>query len=100
MAAIRLKFTGLNSKVYIKPKTETFKEVFNIPDPRYKFNAGDTIRLEMETNKAYVNGIETLSPIAFGSDNVRLRPGQNEIMFDISSDVVPDIDVFYRERFK
>lgn len=100
MAAIRLKFTGLNSKVYIKPKTETFKEVFNIPDPRYKFSAGDTIRLEMETNKAYVNGIETLSPIAFGSDNVKLKPGQNEIMFDISSDVVPDIDVFYRERFK
>ncbi len=52
MAAIRLKFTGLNSKVYIKPKTKTFKEVFNIPDPRYKFSAGDTIRLEMETNKA------------------------------------------------
>lgn len=100
MAAIRLKFTGLNSKVYIKPKTKTFKEVFNIPDPRYKFSAGDTIRLEMETNKAYVNGIETLSPIAFGSDSVKLKTGQNEIMFDISSDVVPDIDVFYRERFK
>lgn len=100
MSAISLKFTGLNSKVYIKPKTETFKEVFNIPDPQYKFSAGDTIRLEMETNKAYINGIETLSPIAFGSDNVKLKPGQNEIMFDISSDVVPDIDVFYRERFK
>lgn len=100
MAAIRLKFTGLNSKVYIKPKTEVIKEVFNVPDPRYKFDAGDVIRLDMASNKAYVNGIETLSPIAYGSDNVRLKPGDNEIMFDVSSDVVPDVDVFYRERFK
>lgn len=100
LSLVSLKFVALDAKVYIKPKTEMVKEVMNVPDPRYTFNAGDVIRLEMETNKAYVNGIETLSPIAFGSDTVRLKPGENEIMFDISSDVVPDIDVFYRERFK
>lgn len=100
LSLVSLKFVALDAKVYIKPKTEKVKEVMNVPDPRYTFNAGDVIRLEMETNKAYVNGIETLSPIAFGSDTVRLKPGENEIMLDISSDVVADIDVFYRERFK
>lgn len=94
LSFVRLKFTGLDGKLW------TDKDVTNVPDPRYKFRAGDVVRLEMETNKAYVNGIETLSPISYGSDNVRLKPGENEIIFDISSDVVPDIDVFYRERFK
>lgn len=94
LSFVRLKFTGLDGKLW------TDKDVTNVPDPRYKFRAGDVVRLEMETNKAYVNGIETLSPISYGSDTVKLKPGQNEIMFDISSDVLPDIDVFYRERFK
>lgn len=94
LSFVRLKFTGLDGKLW------TDKDVTNIPDPRYKFSAGDVVRLEMETNKAYVNGIETLSPISYGSDTVKLKPGKNEIMFDISSDVLPDIDVFYRERFK
>ena len=100
VSAVRLKFTGLNALVYVKAKTEQVKELVNLPDPRYVYKAGDVIRLEMSTNKAYVNGIETLSPIAYGSNNVGLKPGKNEIFLDICSDQVADVDVYYRERFK
>lgn len=100
LSATRLKFTALDGLVYIKPTTEKVKEVVNLPDPRYVFKKGDVIRLEMATQKAFVNGIESLNPIAYGSRPIRLKPGDNEVLLDISSDLLFDVDVYYRERYR
>lgn len=98
VSAVRLKFRGLDAKVFVR--AEEVSEVINVPDPRYKFDAGDVIRLEMATNKAYLNGVEELRPIAYGSKAVALKPGMNEIICETAGDLPADIDVYNRERYR
>lgn len=100
LSAVRLQFTALNGLVYVKPTTTTTNEIINLPDPKYKYKSGDVIRLDMATQKAYVNGIEFLSPIAYGSKPIGLKPGENELMLDVDSDIVPDVLVHFQEQFR
>ena len=86
--------------MWIKPQNNTVSETVNLPDPPYTWKQGDVIRLDMNTNKGYVNGIETLSPIAYGSREIKLIPGTQEIALECETTVQPDVEIFYRECFK
>ena len=92
------KFTGFNAEVWVDPNaTIDINEV----DPRYVFEAGDQISLTMKDNKAFVNGLEMLNPIAHGSKSARIPPGLHEVI--ITADSVgekPSLEVNYREEYK
>lgn len=93
-------FTGEDTKVWIKPKTETVTDVVNLPDPKYTWHADDMIRIDMDDMTAELNGIEELTPIAYGSKALAVPPGEYEIAVVTSGDVPPDLTVRYRECFK
>lgn len=100
MSAVSTEFVGLDTKVWIKPQNNTVSETVNLPDPPYTWKQGDVIRLDMNTNKGYVNGIETLTPIAYGSKEIKLIPGTQEIALECETTIQPNVEIFYRECFK
>lgn len=100
ISAVSTEFVGLDTKVWIKPQNNTVSETVNLPDPPYTWKQGDVIRLDMNTNKGYVNGIETLTPIAYGSKEIKLIPGTQEIALECETTIQPSVEIFYRECFK
>ena len=55
----------------------------------------------MNDNKAYVNGLEMLTPIAYGSSAARIAPGTHEVIVTTeSTGEQPDLEVNYREVYK
>ena len=93
-----VKFTGFDTEVWMNPEDE-----YNVngSDPQNVFQAGDVIRLDTNDMKAYVNGLEMMTPIAYGSKATRIPPGIHE--FIITTDEVgakPSVEVSYREAWK
>lgn len=92
------KFTGFDCEVWISPDDE-----FNVngSDPQHVFQAGDVIRLDMNDNNAYVNGLPMLTPVQRASESTVIPPGEHE--FIITTDDLgtkPTLEVNYRERWK
>lgn len=99
----KLYFKGNDTNVWVAPKTEQVKvvDVNRYRAPEHIFNTGDVVRLDMRDNTAYVNGMQSLSPIAFGSDNVGLKVGKQEILVPSDhSGSPPSVSVHYREVFR
>lgn len=94
----QIKYTGFNAVVWVDPDATVD---VNEPDPIHVFKAGDQIRLDMNDNKAYVNGLEMLTPIAYGSSAARIAPGTHEVIITTeSTGEQPDLEVNYREVYK
>lgn len=94
----QLKVTGFNAQVYVDPNATSTK---NIPNPQYVFEPGDQITIDMKTGKAKINGIERLDPIIWGSKPIKIPPGLTEMVVNSDTEgIMPDINVYYRERWK
>ena len=92
------KFTGFDAEVWVDPNQIVTR---NIKDPQYEFEAGDTIRLDMRTMKAYVNGEEKLNPVMYGSEPIALPPGSHEVVPMVDGmGGNPDVYVYYKEEYK
>ncbi|KAA9239976.1 MULTISPECIES: distal tail protein Dit [Aerococcus] len=95
-----VEFEGTNTKVWVEPKTETITDVMNVPDYEYTFHSGDMVRINMSDNRAYVNGRPELKPIAYGSRNISVPPGEHEVIITSDSLTKPDVICRYREVFR
>lgn len=95
-------FKKMKAWCWVEPKDKTVTEYRNIPDPRYTFNAGDTIQLNMTEGKAYLNGAPCLTPIALGSDPLDIVPGSQEVAVISNSvdNTPPELWVRYREEYR
>ena len=92
-----VKVTGYDSDVFVN---DTAPDVQNLPNPKTYLSAGDVVRIDMNNNKAYVNGIESNNDVAYGSKTIKIKPGTTEVI--VSSDCAgakPTIETFFRERF-
>lgn len=76
--------------------------MINVAIPRFNFNDGDTVRIDMNTGFCYHNGHRCLMPIAFGSKPTPIYPGTEEIAITTEGEFgsFVDCDVSYREVFK
>ncbi|MDO4681084.1 MAG: phage tail family protein [Aerococcus sp.] len=99
-SVVNFNFSGLNTKVWIKPHTETTTQKMNLPDPQTIIPADKMVRLEMSTNLAYVNGALSLSPVQFGSKAVGIPPGNHEVLLVCDGKQPPDCEINYREVFR
>lgn len=90
---------GLNSEVWVAPKTEKITNVLNVPDPSYTWRKDDMIRIDMSGVSAEVNGTEELTPIAYGSKAITIPPGKHEVIVTTSGDNPPDAVVRFREVY-
>lgn len=101
-SVVNFNFSGSNTKVWIKPHTETTTQKMNLPDPSTIIPAGDMVRLEMSTNLAYINGALSLTPIQYGSKAVGIPPGKYEVLLvsDSDGEQPPDCEINYREVFR
>lgn len=92
------KFTGFNAEVWVDPDDTVD---VNEKQPRYIYEAGDQISLDMNTNKAYVNGLEMLNPVAHASKPARIPPGSQEVVITAECEgALPSLEVNYREVYK
>lgn len=91
---------GLNSNVYVKPKSTTTTTLMNLPDPKYTWHKDEMLLIDMQDNSTLLNGTEELTPIAYGSQSVGVPPGEYEIGIVSSGDVPPDVTVRFRECYR
>lgn len=99
---MHMTITGYDADIYVENKGKDEFEMINVPIPRFNFNDGDTVRIDMNTGFCYHNGHRCLMPIAFGSKPTPIYPGTEEIAITTEGeyDSYVDCDVSYREVYK
>ena len=91
---------GYDTKVWIEPESKEVEDFYNLPDPSTTVYKGDMVRLCMENNKGYINGIPDLTPIQYGSQSVGIPPGRHQLFFPCSGEGQPTVEIRYREVFR
>ena len=99
---MHMTITGYDADIYVENKSKEEFSMINVAIPRFNFNDGDTVRIDMNTGFCYHNGHRCLMPIAFGSKPTPIYPGTEEIAITTEGEFgsFVDCDVSYREVFK
>ena len=99
---MRMTITGYDADIYVESKDKEEFSMINVAIPRFNFNDGDTVRIDMNTGFCYHNGHRCLMPIAFGSKPTPIYPGVEEIAITTEGEFgsYVDCDVSYREVYK
>ena len=99
---MHMTITGYDADIYVESKSKEEFSMINVAIPRFNFNDGDTVRIDMNTGFCYHNGHRCLMPIAFGSKPTPIYPGVEEIAITTEGEFgsYVDCDVSYREVFK
>lgn len=99
---MHMTITGYDADIYVENKSKEEFSMINVAIPRFNFNDGDTVRIDMNTGFCYHNGHRCLMPIAFGSKPTPIYPGVEEIAITTEGEFgsFVDCDVSYREVFK
>jgi predicted phage tail component-like protein len=99
---MHMTITGYDADIYVENKSKEEFSMINVAIPRFNFNDGDTVRIDMNTGFCYHNGHRCLMPIAFGSKPTPIYPGTEEIAITTEGEFgsYVDCDVSYREVFK
>ncbi len=99
---MHMTITGYDADIYVETKSKEEFSMINVAIPRFNFNDGDTVRIDMNTGFCYHNGHRCLMPIAFGSKPTPIYPGVEEIAITTEGEFgsFVDCDVSYREVFK
>lgn len=99
---MHMTITGYDADIYVENKSKEEFSMINVAIPRFNFNDGDTVRIDMNTGFCYHNGHRCLMPIAFGSRPTPIYPGTEEIVITTEGEFgsFVDCDVSYREVFK
>lgn len=99
---MHMTITGYDADIYVESKSKEEFSMINVAIPRFNFNDGDTVRIDMNTGFCYHNGHRCLMPIAFGSKPTPIYPGVEEIAITTEGEYgsFVDCDVSYREVFK
>lgn len=99
---MHMTITGYDADIYVENKSKEEFSMINVAIPRFNFNDGDTVRIDMNTGFCYHNGHRCLMPIAFGSKPTPIYPGVEEIAITTEGEFgsYVDCDVSYREVFK
>ena len=99
---MHMTITGYDADIYVESKSKEEFSMINVAIPRFNFNDGDTVRIDMNTGFCYHNGHRCLMPIAFGSKPTPIYPGTEEIAITTEGEFgsFVDCDVSYREVFK
>lgn len=93
-----VKFTGFDSTIWVDPADEFY---VNGSDPQFVFSPGDQITLDMNDNKAYVNGLPMLTPVARASESIKIPPGIHDVIVTSAEmGEKPTLEINYRERWK
>lgn len=91
---IPVKTVKLYEFQFIKHNTGNVEEVKNV------FNAGDTLLIKTSEAKAYLNGKKAMNPLAYGSEMIKLPPGNQKVWIAYSNWATPpDVRIFNRERW-
>lgn len=99
---MHMTITGYDADIYVENKSKEEFSMINVAIPRFNFNDGDTVRIDMNTGFCYHNGHRCLMPIAFGSKPTPIYPGTEEIAITTEGEFgsFVDCDVSYREVYK
>ena len=99
---MHMTITGYDADIYVESKSKEEFSMINVAIPRFNFNDGDTVRIDMNTGFCYHNGHRCLMPIAFGSKPTPIYPGTEEIAITTEGEFgsYVDCDVSYREVYK